>query len=244
MRSRLRLAYCGLSLLIGGSAAAKEPEEACGQIIVVSYAGATGASATRTQAEARKRAEELLARAKHGDFATLAQANSDAPSSAPRGGVMGTFSKLDWPELHTALKEPLFHLAVGQVAPKPIEAPYGYVILRRCKLEKAHARHLLIRYAGAKNAKPEITRSRDDARRLTEQILAGIHSPEDFAQAIAKYSEDSSRDRGGDIGNVGRGRLALAFENALFALKVGQRSGVVETEFGFHIIERLPEPPR
>jgi peptidyl-prolyl cis-trans isomerase SurA len=153
---------------------------------------------------------------------------------------MGTYARAQWPELHGALKTPLFKLAEGQTAKKPIEAPYGFVILRRCKVEKAHARHLLIRYAGAKNAKPEITRTREQARELAQKISTGIHSEQDFLDAIAHSSEDSSRDRAGDIGSPGRGRLALAFENTLFALKVGERSGLVETEFGFHIIERLP----
>jgi peptidyl-prolyl cis-trans isomerase SurA len=156
---------------------------------------------------------------------------------------MGTYAKSEWPELHAALKQPLFQLAEGKLAAKPIEAPYGYVILRRCKVEKAHARHLLIRYAGAKNAKPEVTRTRDEAQRLAQQVLAGVHSAAQFAEAISKFSEDGSRERGGDIGSVGRGRLALAFETALFALKVGERSGLVESEFGFHIIERLPDAP-
>jgi peptidyl-prolyl cis-trans isomerase SurA len=233
-----------VSLLAVLPVAARPPlDEACGQIIVVNFAGATAASATRTKAEARSRAEGLLREAQHADFAALAAANSDAPSSAPRGGVMGTFTKADWPELHAALKQPLFRLAVGQTAAKLVEAPYGYVILRRCQVEKAHGRHLLIRYAGAKNAKPEITRSRAQANELAQGVLAGIHSEQDFVAAIAKYSEDSSRERGGDIGSPGRGRLALAFENSLFGLKIGQRSGVVETEFGFHIIERLPDAP-
>jgi peptidyl-prolyl cis-trans isomerase SurA len=121
-----------------------------------------------------------------------------------------------------------------------VDAPYGYVVLRRCKVEKAHARHLLIRYAGAKNAKPEITRTREQARQLAQALLAGIHDERSFAEAIAKSSEDASRERGGDLGSVGRGRLALSFETALFGLKVGERSGVVESEFGFHILERLP----
>jgi peptidyl-prolyl cis-trans isomerase SurA len=217
-------------------------EEACGQILVVSYRGATGASAsiTRTKAEAKKRATTLLADARTKDFAELAKAQSDAPSSAPRGGVMGTFPREEWPELHAAIAGPIFRLSEGQVGEKLVEAPYGYVIVRRCKVEKAHARHLLIRYAGAKNAKPDVTRTRDEARQFAQKLLDGIHGAKDFSEAIARHSEDSSRDRGGDIGSVGRGRLALAFEQTLFALRVGERSGVVETEFGFHIIERLP----
>jgi peptidyl-prolyl cis-trans isomerase SurA len=223
-------------------AASPSSDEACGQIIVVSYRGAAAAgdSITRTKTEAKARADKLLQDARRGDFATLAKAESDAPSSAPRGGVMGTFTRAEWPELHAALKQPIFKLSESQIAPAPIAAPYGYVILRRCKVEKAHGRHLLIRYAGAKNAKPEITRTREQARELAQKLAAEIHSGQDFEKAIAKSSEDSSRDRGGDIGTVGRGRLALAFENTLFGLKIGERSGVIETEFGFHIIERLP----
>jgi parvulin-like peptidyl-prolyl isomerase len=246
MPKRLGLAWLWLVLCVVLPASARAAaDEACGQIIVVSFAGAFGAGSAvkRTKQEARVRAETLLREAEHGDFAALAKANSDAPSSAPRGGIMGTYAKSEWPELHAALKQPLFQLAEGKLAAKPIEAPYGYVILRRCKVEKRHARHLLIRYAGAKNAKPEVTRTRDEAQQLAQRVLAGVHTDAQFAEAITKFSEDGSRERGGDIGSVGRGRLALAFENALFALKVGERSGLVESEFGFHIIERLPDAP-
>jgi peptidyl-prolyl cis-trans isomerase SurA len=241
MNTRIGLVLLVLSGCVFASHAAAA-DEACGQMIVVSYRGAAaaGAAITRTKPEAKTRADALLKEAQHGDFAELAKAQSDAPSSAPRGGVMGTYERAEWPELHAALKAPLFKLKAGQIAKQPIDAPYGYVILRRCNVEKAHARHLLIRYAGAKNAKPEITRTREQARQLVQNLLAGLHSEKDFLDAIAHDSEDSSRDRAGDIGNQGRGRLALAFEQALFALKVGERSGLVETEFGFHIIERLP----
>lgn len=249
MHARTALALvafsCVVAVIASPVGARPGADEACGQIIVVSYRGATGASdsITRTKAEAKTRADTLLKEAKQGDFAAIAKASSDAPSSAPRGGVMGTFSRVDWPELHAALKQAIFKLKEEQVASAPIAAPYGYVILKRCKLEKAHGRHLLIRYVGAKNAKPEVTRTRDQARELAQKVLSEIHSEQDFSRAIEKYSEDSSRERGGDIGSVGRGRLALAFENTLFGLKVGERSGVVETEFGFHIIERLPDQP-
>jgi hypothetical protein len=74
-------------------------DEACGQIIVVSYRGAVAASdaITRTKAEAKTRAETLLQEAKRGDFASIAKSSSDAPSSAPRGGVIGTFTRAEWP---------------------------------------------------------------------------------------------------------------------------------------------------
>jgi parvulin-like peptidyl-prolyl isomerase len=242
MTMRWRMVWVWLVSALALPAAARPPaDEACGQIIVVSFAGASAGSATRTKEAARTRAESLLREAQAGDFAALAKASSDAPSSAPRGGVMGTFAKSEWPELHAAIKAPLFRLRVGQVASKLVEAPYGYVLVRRCPVEKARARHLLIRYAGAKNAKPDVTRSRADAQQLASSLLAGVRDEATFLAAIAKHSEDSSRERQGDIGSVGRGRLALAFEDTLFALKVGQRSGVVETEFGFHIIERLPD---
>ena len=130
---------------------ARRSDEACGQIIVVSFSGAFGAGSavTRTKQEARARAETLLHEAQHGDFAALAKANSDAPSSAPRGGIMGTYAKSEWPDLHAALKQPLFQLAEGKLAAKPVEAPYGYVILRRCKVEKAHAALSVDSRAGA-----------------------------------------------------------------------------------------------
>jgi parvulin-like peptidyl-prolyl isomerase len=244
MHARTTLAAVTLScVFVSHVAASPASDEACGQIIVVSYRGAAAASSaiTRTKAEAKMRAETLLQEARRGDFAALAKTESDAPSSAPRGGVMGTFTRAEWPELHAALKQPVFKLNEGQIAPAPIPAPYGFVILRRCKVEKAHGRHLLIRYAGAKNAKPDVTRTREQARELAQKLSTEIHSPQDFIKAIERASEDSSRERGGDIGSVGRGRLAPAFETALFGLKVGERSGVVETEFGFHIIERLPD---
>src|SRR5437763_1750942 len=76
---------------------------------------------TRTKAEAAQRASELLGKLRSdADFAALAREQSDAPSSAPRGGVMGTYRKADWPELHAALRDPVFALKVGEVAPAPI----------------------------------------------------------------------------------------------------------------------------
>jgi peptidyl-prolyl cis-trans isomerase SurA len=221
--------------------AAADADEACGQMILVSYQGAAHAKpgVSRTKEEAAKRAEELMEQVRGGaDFAEVARTDSDAPSSAPRAGIFGTFKKDAWPKLHMAVRDPLFELKVGQLAPSIVEADYGFAILRRCPVEKAHARHILIRYRGATGS--DRKRSKAEAQRTARNLLAQLRGGADFAQLATAASEDGSASRGGDIGTLPRGALAWQFENALFALKPNELSDVVETEFGYHIIQRLP----
>jgi parvulin-like peptidyl-prolyl isomerase len=224
--------------------AAASQNEACGQIIVVAFKGAAQAAdtVTRTKALAIDRAGKLLEEVKKGaDFAELARKESDAPTSAARGGTMGTFYKQDWPALHEPLKEPLFALEVGAVAPTLIEADYGIAVLKRCPIEKAHSRHILVRYKGAKKADDDIKRTREQAKAFAQACLERLEKGEDFAKLALECSDDGSKERGGDIGLVGRGMLAPAYEAALFGMKVGERSAVIETDFGFHIIERIAD---
>ena len=70
---------------------------------------------------------------------------------------------------------------------------------------------------------------------MTEAQAAGA----DFEALAKKRSEDSSAERGGDLGSVGRGLFAPAYETAAFALKPGELSAVIETDFGFHVIQRV-----
>lgn len=223
-----------------------DPDEACGQIIVVSYKGAEYATETitRTKEEAKARAEELLQRALKGpDFAALAGEVSDAPSSAPRGGQVGTYKKGSWPAPYLPLEETVHGLKVNEVGASLVEANFGYAIVRRCKVEKASSRHILIRYAGATRAEDTITRTKAQARDLAMKLHGKVTAGEDFAALAKKSSEDSSAKRGGELRELGRGMLAPAYEEALFALDVGGLSSVVESEFGFHIIQRMPDPP-
>jgi len=75
---------------------------------------------------------------------------------------------------------------------------------------------------------------RDLAEQLRDQLLAGA----DFAELASAYSEDEgSKGNGGDLGWFGRGEMVSAFEEAAFSLEVGAISDVVETSFGFHIIQ-------
>jgi foldase protein PrsA len=72
---------------------------------------------------------------------------------------------------------------------------------------------------------------------LAEEILAKIKAGEDFAELAAEYGTDGTAARGGDLGTFGRNAMIPDFEAAAFALEIGELSGVVETEFGFHIIQ-------
>lgn len=220
-----------------------DPDEACGQIIVVAWKGAAHASEeiTRDKTQAQTRAQELLNQAKQNpDFASLAKQRSDAKSSGPRGGIMGTYRREKWPEIHQPIRDVIFSLKVNQIADKLTEAPYGYVIAKRCRVEKIPTRHILIRYQGAKNAPTRIKRNRDQAKVLANEVLAELlNGGADFAEVARKKSEDASAKRGGDIGTPARGQLALPFEEELFSMSPGEIRGPVETEFGFHIIQRI-----
>src|SRR5690606_21351558 len=219
-------------------------DEACAQVVVVAWQDAVAASEdiTRSESDARAKAEALRERIDGGeDFALVARAESDASASGRGGGLPGTYPRAAWPPVHAPTREAVFGLEVGQTS-DVIRAPYGWVIARRCPVEKVHTRHILVRHAGARNAGDDITRTPAEARAEAERIR-GLATADgaDFAALAGEHSEDASADQGGDLGSLGRGRLAPAYEQAAFALRPGQVSAVVETEFGFHVIQRMPE---
>lgn len=99
--------------------------------------------------------------------------------------------------------------------------------------QRARARHILIRVPA--NASKE---EKDAALKKIKDIQARLKKGEDFAELAGKYSEDpGSKDRGGDLGYFSHGDMVPAFDKAAFALDVGQTSDIVETDFGYHIIQ-------
>jgi protein-disulfide isomerase len=103
----------------------------------------------------------------------------------------------------------------------------------------ARARHILIQYKGARGADPKVTRSQDEARVLAESLVLRLAKERsDFGELAHEKSDCPSAAQGGELGRITRGDLVPEFENALFALKVGEISAVVETPFGYHIILR------
>jgi len=88
-----------------------------------------------------------------------------------------------------------------------------------------------------------LTQSKSDsekaeARKKIEDILAKAKAGEDFAALAKQYSEDpGSKDNGGLYEDIVRGQMVKPFEDAAFSVPVGQISGVVETNYGYHILQ-------
>lgn len=106
------------------------------------------------------------------------------------------------------------------------------------KGERVRASHILI---GVKEtALPE---ERKQAREKAEAILKRIKGGDDFVAQAKIQSSCPSASKGGDLGQFGKGEMVAPFEKAAFALKPGELSEVVETQFGFHVIkvtEKIP----
>lgn len=98
--------------------------------------------------------------------------------------------------------------------------------------ETIRARHILIKVEpGASNE------ARENALELLKGIKQEIDSGAELTSLAREKSQGPSAANGGDLGYFGRGQMVAPFENAAFALAPGEVSGIVETRFGFHLIQ-------
>jgi peptidyl-prolyl cis-trans isomerase D len=105
-------------------------------------------------------------------------------------------------------------------------------------LARIRARHIL------KRVDPQASEAdQRAARKAMEQVLAQARAGGDFAELAKRYSEDLSKDQGGDLGLFKRGEMVPAFEEAAFALEPGQISDIVTSPFGLHIIQVTEKEP-
>ncbi len=121
------------------------------------------------------------------------------------------------------------------VNPAELEAWYKQNQARYVEPEKRHARHILITLGG-KDAAADAA-----ALAKAQSVLKELRAGGDFAALAKKYSQDPGSGRqGGDLGWALRGAYVQAFADKLFAMKAGEVSDPVKTQFGYHII-RLEE---
>ena len=99
------------------------------------------------------------------------------------------------------------------------------------------ASHILVSYEGASRASPQTTRGKEEAQKLANKYYREARrNPDDFSELAIQYSDGPSSSMGGDLGFFQEGTMTDKFFEFCNGSRVG-RIGIVETEFGFHIIK-------
>lgn len=120
------------------------------------------------------------------------------------------------------------------VSDADIKSYYDQNLKRYTEEEQRRARHILIKVdKGASDAE------RAAAKAKAEKLLAQARkNPSDFARLAKENSQDpGSAQRGGDLDFFGKGMMVKPFEEAVYKLKEGEISDVIQTDFGYHIIQ-------
>jgi parvulin-like peptidyl-prolyl isomerase len=101
------------------------------------------------------------------------------------------------------------------------------------------ARHLLVMHEGSERKPASIKRTRAEARARADEARAEIAKGAPFEKVVARFSDEpGAAERGGDLEFFEKKDMAKAFSDAAFRLEVNEVSDVVETPFGFHVIQR------
>ncbi|BFP40439.1 peptidylprolyl isomerase [Flavobacteriaceae bacterium GF1] len=141
-------------------------------------------------------------------------------------------------DLPAVAVDSIFNLADGEVYGPYRDGDFFRVsrVMARKPQGSVKASHILFAYEGATRANPEIKRTKEEAEREAERILAEAKKTDaDFTALARDNSDGPSAPRGGDLGYFQEGIMADAFNDFCFGNAVGS-IGLVETEFGFHII--------
>ncbi len=194
----------------------------------------------------QKQAETVLAKAlAEGvklDFGGYAKQYSQDAAGKDKGGSLGLIERdgpygdlWTWADAHQ--KEP--------ISRQLVESLQGWNIVKVTGSDSSQteiaASHLLICFKGATACSSDL--SKTDALKKIQSLRATI-TPQNFeAVAKANSTEPGADKGGGNLGWFAKGRMVKAFENAAFALKKGEISQPVETEFGYHLIYERDERP-
>ena len=130
------------------------------------------------------------------------------------------------------------------LAPESVYGPYmfgKYICLSKSLGKRAavnvKASHIVIGYEGSQAQNPKEKRTKEQAKAKAESILAQVTAnPDSFMMLAFTNSEDQSAQQGGDLGYFGPNQLPKPLNDFVFANGIG-KGGLVETEFGFHVIK-------
>ena len=126
----------------------------------------------------------------------------------------------------------------GKVDEKEIGEFYEKNLDKFKKPETVHARHILISKSPEDNEK-----SLTDKKARAEDLRGKLQKGADFADLAVKNSDCPSKENGGDLGTFTRGQMVKAFEDAAFSREKNSVGPIVETDFGFHIVQVIDHQP-
>lgn len=141
-------------------------------------------------------------------------------------------------DLPAVAAEALFNLAPGAVYGPYMRGDYYCISksLGRKAGANAKASHILISYEGTQVPNKKEKRTKEQAKAKAELLLAqAIANPTSFMMLALTNSDDSSAQQGGDLGYFSQGQMVKPFNDFVFNSPIG-KIGLVETDFGFHII--------
>jgi peptidyl-prolyl cis-trans isomerase C len=98
--------------------------------------------------------------------------------------------------------------------------------------EEVGAKHILIQ-----TSKSDPPDSLDSKKAKIDELLTRIKNGEDFSTLATEHSDCPSSAKGGDLGYFSRGKMVQSFEEAAFSMNIGDVSEVIETNYGYHIIQ-------
>jgi peptidyl-prolyl cis-trans isomerase SurA len=189
------------------------------------------------------RAKEILdsLTTKGADFATVAEYSSDDSETAKNGGLVINY--ITSGRTQRPIDTVIFKLKEGEIYPELIRIRDGYLIIKLVKKQKrkfVKLSHILLSNGIAEDSMAVV--------RKADSLIQLLKKGADFAELAEENSDDpASAIRGGSMGDwysrstgfANNGRSLLPnFEDAVFALKDGEISGIVVTEYGIHIIKR------
>lgn len=162
------------------------------------------------------------------DMSNFVRENSDTPFDT-------LFVSKD--KLPVAFADDIFNLNIGEIY-GPYEDADSFKLTRmldKTSNAEVRASHILISYKDAVSGVGGSTRTKEEAKTLAESILAKVKSGSDFAELARENSDDKSTSDG-DLNFFTRGVMVKPFNDFVFSNSVGT-TGLVETDFGFHIIK-------
>jgi peptidylprolyl isomerase/peptidyl-prolyl cis-trans isomerase D len=143
-------------------------------------------------------------------------------------------------DLTPSVADTLINLNKGDVyGPYKVDNTFNLtkVIDTKKMPDSAESKHILIRYVGTMRAPETVTRTKEEAQKLADSLLTVVKKDKSkFAALATEFSDDGSKDNGGDLGNSTPGRMVPPFDAFIFNNPTGT-IGLVETDFGFHVVE-------